>query len=126
MKLQNLLVSLRGEESVPAASKRIGLSPNYYRNLEKGYDPHRGNQVTPSPTTLKKIARAFKVDYMLLVEAAGYENDPKYNPAVATIPFHDKPVLQEWYNSLPNEDIEEVTKLYGIWKVLKGRGFNVL
>lgn len=126
LKLQKLLVSLRGEESIPTAAKRMGLSVNYYRNIEKGFDPHRGNKVAPSPTTFKKIACAFKVDYMVLVEAAGYENDPAYNPAAAAVPFHEYPTLHEWYSSLPNEDINDVTKLYAIWKVMKGCDVNVL
>ena len=120
MKLQKLLISLRGEESIPAAAKRMGLSPNYYRNIENGTDPQRGNIVKPSPHTLKKIARAYKVDYMVLVEAAGFINDVKYNPELAAVPFREYPTLQKWYESLPFENLEEVKRLYAMWQLMKG------
>lgn len=126
LKLQNLLIKLRGEESIPTAAKRMGISPSYYRNIEKGHDPQRGTKVTPSPATLEKIAKAYKVGYMRLVKAAGYENDPKYNPEVLIHPFVEYPTLQKWYESLPNEDIETVAKLYSIWTIMKGNGKNVL
>lgn len=126
MKLQNLLIKLRGEESIPTAAKRIGMSANYYRNIENGFDPIRGTKPTPSPAILEKIAKAYKVDYMKLVKAAGYESDPKYNPEVLKQPFFEYPTLQKWYETLPNEDIETVAKLYAIWKVMKGNGENVL
>ncbi|MFF5994834.1 helix-turn-helix transcriptional regulator [Lysinibacillus sp. KU-BSD001] len=126
MNLQKLLVSLRGEESIPTAAKRMGLSIEYYRSIERGYCKRRGNIINPSPTTLKKIAKAYKVDYMVLVEAAGYENDIKYNPERTVIPFREYPVIQKWYESLPSENIDDIKRLHAMWQLLKGCDIDVL
>lgn len=40
--LAEIIRSLRGDESLRQASKRVGLSHNYLRTLEKGIDPRSG------------------------------------------------------------------------------------
>ncbi|WP_413362295.1 helix-turn-helix domain-containing protein [Lysinibacillus sp. 3P01SB] len=123
MNLQQLLKTLRAEESVPTAAKRIGISAGYLRNLERGYDPQRSNKpLNPSPITLNKIAEAYKVDYQMIAEAAGIEVKAEQNEF---IPFHDEPLIHHWYTNLPSEDIQEVKKLYGIWKLMKGENLDV-
>lgn len=125
LNLQQLLITLRGEESLRLAAKRIGLSHSYYRTLELGYNPSRNIPVVPSADTLAKIAAAYKVDYMDLVKAAGYEKDPDYNFNL-TVPFSNYPALQQWYENLPNENIESVMQLHAIWQILKGSDRHVL
>lgn len=125
LNLQQLLIQLRGEESLRLAAKRIGITHSYYHKIELGYDHYRNIPVSPSADTLAKIATAFKVDYMDLVKAAGYENDPHYNPDLL-LPFQESPELQEWYTKLAQEDIQIVKQLHTTWKSLKGCDTDVL
>lgn len=122
MNLQKLLVTLRGEESIPAAAKRIGLSPNYYRYIEKGYDTQRQVPINPSRETLEKIAKAYKVDFNVLAKAAGMEVKEKAN----LVAFSDDPILHQWYKTLPYQNRADIEMLHGIWTIIKGRDGNVL
>lgn len=124
MKLQKLLIELRGVESIPKAAKRIGISATYLRMLEKGIDSRRGNTMKPTQITLRAIAKGYKIDYLTLLEAAGFLNDINYNPDISPLSSHPK--LQQWYNALPNEDIKEIERLYVIWNLMKGCDLDVL
>lgn len=116
LKLQDLLIELRGEETPNQAALRIGISPNYYRDLERGYSLQRGKPLNPSKEILEKIAVAFKTDYNILAKAA---NLP-VKDTVESVPFPDNPTLHQWYKSLPNENVEDVQKLFNMWQLLKG------
>lgn len=116
MNLQQLLISLRKEETIPQAAKRIGISANYYRYLEAGRDPYRDAPVKPSPTVLQKIAQAYKVDYLVVAKAGGL----KVKAAQVAVPFENNPVLHQWYLSLPREEPQQVQKLFEMWNLLKG------
>ncbi|MER2107415.1 MAG: helix-turn-helix transcriptional regulator [Solibacillus sp.] len=116
MNLQQLLISLRKEETIPQAAKRMGISANYYRYLEAGIDPYRNAPVKPSPTVLQKIAKAYKVDYLFIAKAAGIEVEAE----TMEIPFENNPVLHQWYLSLPAEDPQQVERLFEMWNLLKG------
>ncbi|MER2126338.1 helix-turn-helix transcriptional regulator [Solibacillus sp.] len=122
MNLPQLLIQLRGEETPNQAALRIGLSPNYYRDLERGYSLQRKKPLIPSKETLEKIAVAFKVDYNILAKAA---NLPVKNH-VESVPFPDNPNLHQWYKSLPDENLEDVQKLFNMWQLLRGGNQNVL
>ncbi|MER2190660.1 MAG: helix-turn-helix transcriptional regulator [Solibacillus sp.] len=122
MNLQRLLISLRKEETIPAAAKRMGISANYYRYIEQGFDPYRNAPIKPSPTILKKIADAYKVDYAIIATAAGLEIDE----AIEAPPFSDDPILHQWYKTLPTEDTKDIVRLYEIWLLIKGGQDNVL
>lgn len=122
LKLQELLIELRGEETPNQAALRIGISPNYYRDLERGYSLQRGKSIRPSEETLRKIAIAFKVDYNILAKAANFP----IRENVESVPFPHNPTLHQWYKSLPNEKLEDVEKLFTMWQLLKGGNQNVL
>lgn len=122
MNLPELLIQLRGEETPNQAALRIGISPNYYRDLERGHSLQRGKSIRPSEETLRKIAIAFKVDYNIFAKAA---NLP-IRENVESVPFSNNPTLHQWYKSLPNEKLEDVEKLFTMWQLLKGGNQNVL
>lgn len=116
MNLSQLLIQLRGEETPNQAALRIGLSPNHYRDLERGYSLQRGKPLKPSKETLEKIAVAFKTDYCILAKAA---NLP-VKDTIESVPFPDNPTLHQWYKSLPGEKLEDVQKLFNMWQLLRG------
>lgn len=122
LKLHELLIKLRGEETPNQAALRIGISGNYYRDLERGYSLQRGKPLKPSKEILEKIAVAFKVDYNILAKAA---NLP-VKDNVESVPFPDNPNLHQWYKSLPDENLEDVQKLFNMWQLLRGGNQNVL
>ncbi|WP_188065942.1 helix-turn-helix domain-containing protein [Brevibacillus brevis] len=70
-KLGDLLVRLRGKETLRDASKRIGISHTYLSLLEKGIDPRTGKTIRPTADTLKLIAKAYQYDYEQLLKVAG-------------------------------------------------------
>lgn len=71
--LGKYLKQLRGKESLRDVSHRINgkLSFSYIGDLEKGVN-RRGNPINPSPETLKILADAYHIDYLKLMELAGY------------------------------------------------------
>lgn len=72
MKINELLRSIRGEDSLRDAKKKTGLSHNYISILEKGYDPRTGSPMRPSPDSLKAYAEGYNFPYTKLLIAAGY------------------------------------------------------
>lgn len=71
-KLNEIIRSLRGKESLRDAAKRIGISHTYLDTIEKGYDKRSGKEVKPTPETLKLISKAYNYPYEKLMIAAGY------------------------------------------------------
>ena len=71
-KLNEIIRSLRGKESLRNAAKRIGISHTYLDTIEKGYDKRSGKEVKPTPETLKLISKAYNYPYKKLMIAAGY------------------------------------------------------
>lgn len=122
VKLQELLIKLRGEETANQAALRIGISPNYYRDLERGFSLQRGTPLNPSKEIINKIATAYKVDYHILAKAADLPREVENQ----TVPFMNHPQLHQWYKSLPDEKLEDVEKLFNMWKLLNGGNQNVL
>lgn len=116
MNLQQLLIQLRGEESPNQAALRIGIAPNYYRDLERGYYLQSGKPINPSKETIKKITVAFKVDYAILAKAANLPVEKENQ----SIPFANQPHLHQWYKGLPSENLDDIEKLYNVWQMLKG------
>lgn len=74
IKLYTFLENKRKELnlSLRKAAEIIGVSHSYLSNLEKGVDPRSGAPINPTPETLKLIAKAYNIDYDLLLEYAGY------------------------------------------------------
>lgn len=120
MKLGQLLKELRAEESLRNAAKRIGISSSYLAILEKGIDRRTKKPPKPEPAVLRKIAIAYKYEYLKLVEAAGYFDDPKYNSNLS-VAFPNNPTLQQWYKQLPQCKEEDVEKLMNMWNLLHSR-----
>mgnify|MGYP001770508497 CR=1 FL=1 len=71
-RLGQILKELRGNASLREASKLIGISHNYLRNLEKGIDPRTKTPIAPSVETLKKIAKAYNYPLEKLLQVVGY------------------------------------------------------
>lgn len=70
--LSELLIKLRGKESLRDVADRAKISHTYLSHLEKGKDPRTGKPLYPSPDTLKALATAFNYPYEELMMAAGY------------------------------------------------------
>lgn len=47
------------------------MSYTYLRNIEKGVDPRSGNEILPTPDTLRKLSKAYNYPYLELAELAG-------------------------------------------------------
>nr|WP_255507944.1 helix-turn-helix transcriptional regulator [Lysinibacillus sp. BW-2-10] len=116
--LGELLRQLRAEESLRSAAKRIGISFSYLALLESDMDPRTNRPPKPAPDVLQKIAKAYKCDYMQLVQASGYGNDPEYNGDLS-VPFPNNPKLQQWYQQLPSYCEEDVEKLMTMWNLIQ-------
>lgn len=120
MKLGELLKHLRAEESLRNAAKRIGISFSYLALLESDLDPRTNRNPKPKPETLQKISKAYKYDYLKLIEVAGYLNEAEYNPKLQA-PFPNNPMLQEWYKQLPYCNEDDVEKLMSMWELIKNK-----
>ncbi|MGX7200035.1 helix-turn-helix domain-containing protein [Enterococcus nangangensis] len=72
--LGDYLRGLRGTESLRSVADRSNgsLSHSYISDLEKGVS-RRGNEIKPSPETLKTLAKVYNADYNYLMKLAGYE-----------------------------------------------------
>lgn len=73
--LGELLVELRGKQSLRSAAKKIGISHTYLDIIEKGVDARSGSPVNPTPDTLKSISKAYNYPYLELMYAAGYVDE---------------------------------------------------
>lgn len=123
LSLGELLKELRGDESLRDAAKRMDITYSYLAMLERGTDRRTDNFIKPTSETLQQIAKAYKYDYIKLVEFAGFSDDPSYNPALKE-PFAHNPSLQHWYKSLPHCNEKNVEKLKIIWDVICEGGDN--
>lgn len=115
--LGELLKHLRAEESLRNAAQRIGISYSYLALLESDTDPRTNRTPNPTPETLQKIAKAYKYDYLKLIEVAGYLNDSEYNSEMQ-VPFPNNHSLQQWYKQLPFCNEEDVEKLMAMWELI--------
>lgn len=76
--LGNLLIELRGKESLRDAANRIGISHTYLRILEKGVDLRSGNPAKATSDTLRLISKAYNYSYEDLLRVSGIiDNDLK-------------------------------------------------
>jgi transcriptional regulator with XRE-family HTH domain len=73
--LGELLIKLRGKESVRSAAERIGISHTYLRILEKGVDLRSGNPVKATADTLRLISAAYSYPYNELLRVADIIDD---------------------------------------------------
>lgn len=99
--LSNLLIKLRGNESLRDVADRAKISHTYLSHLEKGRDPRTGKPLYPSPDTLKALSKAFNYSYNKLMVAAGYL-DEEENPANET--EHKKAEIKKALLSLVSHD----------------------
>lgn len=84
--LGRLLKSLRGKESLRKAAERAGISHTYLSIIEKGVDLRSGSPVSPTPETLKSLAKAYDYPYEKLMIVAGYiKPEPGSHTAEETI-----------------------------------------
>lgn len=121
LSLGELLKELRGDEGLRDAANRMNITFSYLAMLERGLDRRTGNSIKPTPETLQQIAKAYKCDYLILIEVAGFLDDPSYNPALKE-PFAHNPSLQQWYKSLPHCNEKDIEKLKVIWNVIHEGG----
>jgi transcriptional regulator with XRE-family HTH domain len=75
--LANLLIKLRGRESLRDIADRSGISHTYLSHLEKGKDPRTGKPLYPSPDTLRALSKAYNYSYEELMMVAGYIDRPE-------------------------------------------------
>lgn len=68
----NYLRNLRGKRSLRDIQEISGISYTHLRNIEKGIDPRSGSELIPTPEVLKKLSEALNVNYIELMEKAGY------------------------------------------------------
>ncbi len=88
--IHEVLARLRSERrlSVAQLAQRAGLSPNAVRWIERG-------MTQPKPETLKALATALDVRYEVLLQRAGYIDEPSVSSA-------EQEVLT-LFNALPSE-----------------------
>jgi SOS-response transcriptional repressor LexA len=79
--LSSYLRSLRGDESLRDAAKKLGISHQYLKVLESGVDQRTGLPLNVSPSTIRKVSAGYKVSYGKLLAAAGYDDKVKTAPA---------------------------------------------
>ena len=116
-KIGNLLRELRGKESLREASKRIGISHTYLDTIEKGFDKRSGKEVSPSPDTLRLIAKAYNYPYIDLLRLSGYIDEAKEEEEFEA--FKNDPSLKRWYKELPKSNEEDLRRLKRIWEAFK-------
>ncbi|MFM1655535.1 helix-turn-helix domain-containing protein [Brevibacillus sp. B_LB10_24] len=71
-KLGEYLRELRGNRSLREIAELTGLSHTYIADVENGYRRGTNKPIKPSPETLRKLARALKVNYGEFLDKAGY------------------------------------------------------
>ncbi|MBB6692339.1 helix-turn-helix transcriptional regulator [Cohnella xylanilytica] len=71
----NYIKELRGNKSLRELERLSNVSHTYISKLEKGFDPRSGEKIVPSIDTIKKLASAFDIDYVELMDKAGYFDD---------------------------------------------------
>lgn len=73
-RLGNYLNQLREMKGVSLreVSEETGISHSYLSNLEKGYDPRSGKEISPSPHTIRKLSIYYNKSYVDVMNMAGY------------------------------------------------------
>lgn len=112
--LGKYLRSLRGNESLRSVSERSGnkLSHSYISDIEKGLS-RRGNEVKPSPETLKTLADVYNADYHYLMELAGYLK-PSHTKENAAAPIDKNDAKQPYYTLNKKEEKDIAKKVENI------------
>ncbi|WP_429842773.1 helix-turn-helix domain-containing protein [Brevibacillus sp. FIR094] len=111
-KLGDLLIQLRGKETLRDASKRIGVSHTYLSLLEKGIDPRTGKTIRPTADTLKLLAKAYQYDYQQLLKVAGILNsDLTEDTLPSGVPHYYKDFLEVINDPSVSEDKKELARL---------------
>ncbi|MEK3856590.1 helix-turn-helix domain-containing protein [Cytobacillus sp. FSL H8-0458] len=77
-RIGEFLRKLRGKRSLRDIQKLSGVSYTYLRSIEKGVDPRSGNEIIPTPDTLKKLSKAYNHPYNELMLLAGYWDDDDF------------------------------------------------
>ncbi|MGM0776960.1 MAG: helix-turn-helix domain-containing protein [Bacillota bacterium] len=120
-KIGTLLRQLRVENNLSyrEASELSGLSHSYIRYIEIGKRPGSDTPISPTPDTLKALAKAYKYDYDELLKAAGYLDDNKEEKSddekkKANVAFHD-------FDNLTQEEIEYLETQLEIFRKIKKR-----
>jgi len=70
--LGDLLIALRGDQTLREISKKTDVSHSYLALLEKGIDPRTKKPIKPSVEILKKLAEVYNYSFEVLMDAAGY------------------------------------------------------
>lgn len=70
--LSEILRKLRGKRSLREVSEISGVSHSYIKVLEDNYLPRDRTEPEPTPSTLRKLSKAYNVPYGDLMRAAGY------------------------------------------------------
>lgn len=79
--LGQLLKELRGKRSLRSVARDTGLSHTHIADIERGYRRETKTPLTPSPDTLKRLAKAYHYSYEVLMALAGHmdEKDDEAN-----------------------------------------------
>ncbi|CRH18059.1 Helix-turn-helix family protein [Carnobacterium maltaromaticum] len=125
-KLGEFLRSLRGKESLRSVSERSNnkLSHSYISDIEKGVS-RRGNEVKPSPETLKTLSEVYNTDYNYLMKLAGYlesEEPPKKINDLNVLDSKDnnlKLIASHIDDDVTEEDMEDILKYIELIKKSK-------
>lgn len=125
-KLGEFLRSLRGKESLRSVSERSNnkLSHSYISDIEKGVS-RRGNEVKPSPETLKTLSEVYNTDYNYLMKLAGYlesEEPPKKINDLNELDSKDnnlKLIASHIDDDVTEEDMEDILKYIELIKKSK-------
>lgn len=70
--------------SLREAKEKTGLSHNYIRKLELGFDPSTKTPIEPSVETLKKISLGYGISFDKLMQLANYSSSIEKNEVIAT------------------------------------------
>ncbi|WP_370222051.1 helix-turn-helix domain-containing protein [Cytobacillus sp.] len=116
-----LLRQLRKDKNLSyrEASELSGLSHSYIRYIEIGKRPGTDTPISPTPDTLKALAKAYEHDYDDLLKAAGYLDDNKEEKSdnekqKVNVAFHD-------FENLTEEEIEYLETQLEIYRRIKKR-----
>lgn len=109
--LGDLLIALRGKESLRDAANRIGISHTYLRILEKGVDLRSGNPAKATADTLRLISKAYNYSYEELLRVSGIIDDElkdkllleeklKLADTILNLPENDKKLVMDMVQAL--------------------------
>lgn len=115
--LGELLIELRGNESLRDAGERIGISHTYLRILEKGVDMRSGNPAKATADTLKLIAKAYDYSYEELLRVAGIIDDELKDKLIV----EEKMKLADTILNLPENEKKLVLDMVKALKDKRGK-----